>query len=451
MPKRGFAWSRWLMPGLNIKRWLFLFSIGALFLCVGIAMTINYRGFVSFEDWFLQLLYNATGAYDYTILATVGIILVFIGVAFMLLGLRKTIKTIIRAILPSSTDTVSDYIFQNIRLGQGPKVVVIGGGTGLSVLLRGLKLKTSNLTAIVTVADDGGSSGRIREDLQMIAPGDLRNCLVALAEKEGLMEELFKYRFGGTGDLSGHSFGNLFLAALTQVLDGDVEKALDASSKILKVQGRVIPSSMANIKLVATMADGSIVEGESQIPHSGKKIARIALEPSLPQPEGSALRALDEADVIIMGPGSLYTSIMPNLLVDKIADHIRASKATKLYICNVMTQPGETNDYTVGDHVEAIFNHGGKGIIDTVLVNESVIDQELIEKYAETGAKPVVVDGDRLSAMGIRVVKADLMSGSDKAAHNPERLGKVVMDVVYALQTDMEPHILDYYLQRHDH
>lgn len=369
----------------------------------------------------------------------------------MLLGMRKTIKTIIKAILRSDSDKVSDYFFENIRLGQGPKIVVIGGGTGLSTLLRGLKKKTSNLTAIVTVADDGGSSGRIREDLHMIAPGDLRNCLVALAEKEGLMEELFTHRFGGQGNLSGHSFGNLFLAALTETLHGDVEKALEAASKILKVQGRVIPSSTQNVKLVATMEDGSVVEGESRIPHVGKRIAKVQLEPNLPQPEGAALQAIDEADVVILGPGSLYTSIMPNLLIDKIATHVRASKATKIYICNVMTQPGETAGYTVGDHVQAIVDHVGTGVIDIVLANDSSFQDVVLQKYAKVGASPVEVDKERLESLGVRVIKADLMSSEDRAVHNSDRLGKVVMDVIYALQTDIEPHILDYYLQRDDH
>ncbi len=448
---KRFSWSRWLYPGLNIKRWLVLFSIGVLCIGAGLVMIVNYRWFNTFEEWFLQYLYETTGAYDYTVLVSLGILMLLLGSFLALIGLKKTIKTIIGAILPTGSDKVGDYIFQNIRLGQGPKVVVIGGGTGLSTLLRGLKRRTANLTAIVTVADDGGSSGRIREDLQMIAPGDLRNCLVALAEKEGLMEELFKHRFGGNGDLSGHSFGNLFLAALTEVLDGDVERALEASSKILKVQGRVIPSSTENVKLIATMTDGTVVEGESQIPHPGKAIAKLTSEPLLPKPQGAALQAIDEADAIILGPGSLYTSIMPNLLVDKIAEHIQASKAAKLYICNVMTQPGETEGYTVSQHVKAITDHFGEGLIDTVLVNESVIPEEVLLKYEAKGAAPVKVDSEALDTMNVRVIKADLMHGSDKAIHNPDRLGKVVMDVLYALQTDIEPHILDYYLSREDH
>ncbi len=442
---------RWLAPGLNIKRWLFLFSLGVLLLLAGLALLVNYQWLAWLEDLILQLLYRATGAYDYTNLALMGLGVIVVGIIFMIWGTKKVVKTIVNAIVPDNSDGVSDYIFQNIRLGQGPKIVVIGGGTGLSVLLRGLKTKTSNLTAIVTVADDGGSSGRLREDFKMIAPGDLRNCLVALAEKEGLMEKLFRFRFGGEGDLAGHSFGNLFLAALTQILDSDVDKALEASSKILKVRGRVIPSSTEEIKLIAEMMDGTIVEGESNIPHSGKQIKRVFTQPSLPHSEGAALQAIDEADAIIFGPGSLYTSIMPNLLIDKIADHVLASKAAKIYICNVMTQPGETENYTVADHVEAIIKHSKRGIIDTVLINDSIIEEDVLAQYSKVGSMPVTIDTERLHSMGLRAIRANLVDSKDKAVHNSERLGKVVMDVVYALQTDIEPHILEYYLKRDDH
>lgn len=442
---------RWLAPGIRIKRWLLLFSAGVVLLIFGVLMMLNYQWLSLVEDWFLQVLYRATGSYDYTVLAPVGLGLITLGVICMIYGSRKMVKTIVRAIIPDDSDQVGDYIFQNIRLGQGPKIVVIGGGTGLSTLLRGLKTKTSNLTAIVTVADDGGSSGRLREDLKMIAPGDLRNCLVALADKEGLMEKLFKFRFGAAGELSGHSFGNLFLAALTQILDDDIEEALDASSKILKVRGRVIPSTTETVVLSAELEDGSIVRGESRIPNSGKRIKYVFTEPAKPTAEGAALQAIDEADAIIMGPGSLYTSIMPNLLVDKIADHIRASNKAKIYICNVMTQPGETDDYSVADHVQAIQDHAGKDLINMVLVNDSPVSPDTLEQYAKVGAAPVKVDMNRLNQMSLRIVRANLIDGVDKAIHNSERLGKVVMDVVYAMQTDIEPHILEYYLRREDH
>lgn len=441
---------RWLTPGLKLKRWLVVFGIGMFLVVIGVALMLNYQWLSYVEDWFLQMLYEATGSYNYTVLATFGFGAIVLGAILMTIGTKRVGSAVVHAIIPEDTDKVSDYIFQNIRMAQGPKIVVIGGGTGLSTLLRGLKSHTSNLTAIVTVADDGGSSGRLREDFKMIAPGDLRNCLTALAEKEGLMEQLFRYRFGGAGDLAGHSFGNLFLTALTQVLDADIDKALEASSKILKVRGRVIPATVQEISLLAEMEDGTVVAGESQIPKSGKRIKRVFTEPALPRPEGAALRAIDEADAVILGPGSLYTSIMPNLLIDKIADHVRNCKAPKFYICNVMTQPGETDGYTAADHVAALQRLAGDSIIDNVLVNDMPFTDDVINKYKEKGAEPVRVDIDRLDAMGVRTIRANMLKDPGTALHDSERLGKVVMDVVYAMQAGLEPHILEYYLKRED-
>ena len=444
-------WFRWLIPGLNIKRWLALYSLGVGLLIIGISLLFNYQWLSYIEDIVLAYSYSLTGYYNYNVLILVGTILIVIAALLILLGTSKVIKTIIRAVLPDPSSKVSDIIFQNIRLDKGPKIVVIGGGTGLSNLLRGLKSYTSNLSAIVTVADDGGSSGRLREDFQMIAPGDLRNCLVSLAEQEGVMENLFRYRFDGENELSGHSFGNLFITALAQVYDGDIEEALEAASKLLRVRGRVIPSSTEFIKLRAEMTDGTIVEGESNIPHSGKRIRHIYSDPALPKPEGAALRAIDEADVIILGPGSLYTSIIPNLLTDKLASHVRASKANKIYIANVMTQPGETTGYTLNDHVEALIAHGGEGIIDTVLANDGPLPIQMVEQYSAVGSEPLVLDTKKLQDKGIRTIRATLINPQKPAVHDPERLGKVIMDIIHAMQSNTEPHILEYYLQRDDH
>ena len=444
-------WFRWLIPGLNIKRWLALYSLGVGLLIIGISLLFNYQWLSYIEDIVLAYSYSLTGYYNYNVLILVGAVLIGISAILILVGTSKVIKTIIRAVLPDPSSKVSDIIFQNIRLDKGPKIVVIGGGTGLSNLLRGLKAHTSNLSAIVTVADDGGSSGRLREDFKMIAPGDLRNCLIALAEQEGVMENLFRYRFEGNNELSGHSFGNLFITALAQVYDGDIEEALEAASKLLRVRGRVIPSSTEFIQLSAELIDGTIVDGESNIPHAGKKIKRVFSSPEHPKPEGAALRAIDEADVIILGPGSLYTSIIPNLLTDKIADHVRASKANKIYIANVMTQPGETSGYTLADHIQAIIDHSGVGIIDTVLANDGPLPIQMVEQYSAVGSEPVVIDSKRLQDMGIRTVRATLISQEKPAIHDPERLGKVLMDIIYAMKSDMEPRVLEYYLRRADH
>ena len=444
-------WFRWLIPGLNIKRWLALYSLGIGLLIIGISLLFNYQWLSYIEDIVLAYSYFLTGYYNYNVLILVGAVLIGIAAILILLGTSKVIKTIIRAVLPDPSSKVSDIIFQNIRLDKGPKIVVIGGGTGLSNLLRGLKAHTSNLSAIVTVADDGGSSGRLREDFKMIAPGDLRNCLVALAEQEGVMENLFRYRFEGNNELSGHSFGNLFITALAQVYNGDVEEALEAASKLLRVRGRVIPSSTEFIQLSAELVDGTIVDGESNIPHSGQRVKRVFSTPEHTKPEGAALQAIDEADVIILGPGSLYTSIIPNLLTDKIADHVRASKANKIYIANVMTQPGETSGYTLADHVQAIIDHSGIGIIDTVLANDGPLPIQMVEQYSAVGSEPMVIDSKRLQDMGIRTVRATLISQDKPAIHDPERLGKVLMDIIYAMKSDMEPRVLEYYLRRADH
>ncbi|MBQ1890148.1 MAG: YvcK family protein [Selenomonas sp.] len=318
-------------------------------------------------------------------------------------------------------------------MGKGPTVTVVGGGHGLSVLLRGIKSATSNVTAVVTVADDGGSSGRLREELGIIPPGDLRNCLVALADTEPLMEKLFQYRFRGKSELAGHSFGNLFIAAMNEVT-GDVEKALQESSKVLAVKGQVLPASKEHVRLDAIMEDGTVVEGESHIPEVQKRIHRVRLFPENPQPVQSALAALTAADAIILGPGSLYTSIMPNLLVSGVAEALRKSKAVKIYICNVMTQPGETDGYTASMHAKAIIDHGGKGVIDYMLVNSHPISSEMQAYYAEKGAYPVEVDEEAINALGIGFVKADIINESDVIRHDPDKLCRSVMKMVYRLQ-----------------
>lgn len=443
---------RWLSPGINIKRWLFTFGAGMIISCLGFMFMFNYRWIGSLEEVIFRILYEWTGHYNYTILASLGVVFIFIGIVLMAIATRKLIKMIIAALMPNASEELSDLILANMKLSKGPAVTVVGGGTGLSVMLRGLKKKTGNITAVVTVADDGGSSGRIREDLDMIAPGDLRNCLVALAEKEGLMENLFDHRFGGNGGLTGHSFGNLFIAALTEVLEGDVEKALEASSKILKVRGQVIPASTEKIRLVAEMEDGTVVEGESNIPSVHGHIRRIRTLPEHPKAVQSALDAITQADAVIIGPGSLYTSIMPNLLIPDIAQSIQESDAFKIYICNVMTQPGETDGYTVSDHVKAIMSHlQCDKCIDFVIANTGHIPEEMRKRYEKEGSYPVRVDKEELDRMGVTLISGDLINQEGNAVHDPEKLAKILMDLVYALKKDVSPGVLQYYLKRYNH
>jgi uncharacterized cofD-like protein len=287
-------------------------------------------------------------------------------------------------------------------------VVVIGGGTGLSAILRGLKTFPVDITAIVTVADDGGSSGRLRQELDIPPPGDVRNVLVALSEVEPLIEELFQHRFENGEGLSGHSLGNLLLAGMTSIT-GDFAKGVHELSRVLNVRGKVLPAANQSIILKAEMSDGSIVTGESKIPKIGKRIKRVFLTPENVQPLSETLQAIRKADLIVIGPGSLYTSVLPNLLVPGIADEVKKAQARKVYICNVMTQPGETDNYTASDHVQALISHVGPGIIDTVIVNDQQIDKQYLEKYEKEGAKDVVFDIIELQKLPYQIVAEQLL------------------------------------------
>ncbi|WP_041087640.1 gluconeogenesis factor YvcK family protein [Jeotgalibacillus soli] len=289
------------------------------------------------------------------------------------------------------------------------KVVVIGGGTGLSVLLRGLKHYPLDITAIVTVADDGGSSGRIRKDLNIPPPGDIRNVLTALSDVEPLVEEMFQYRFASTNELGGHSLGNLIIAAMTNIT-GDFVHAVQEMSRVLNVRGKVLPSANQSIVLSAEMEDGTVISGESKIPFSGKKIDRVFLSPEHVKALPQAVEAIEEADMVIIGPGSLYTSILPNLLVKEIGKAVCNSKAPKVYICNLMTQAGETLNYTASDHIRAIYKHLGQSCIDYVLVNNELVPEMIQSRYDEEMAKPVLFDIEQLKSLGLKVVYDKIIS-----------------------------------------
>jgi uncharacterized cofD-like protein len=424
---------KWLYPGMKFKRWLALFSAGVMLVSMGLALVFNYKYLDMIEEAIFRAVYMWKGTYDYAITTIIGILVVALGVVLMLAATRYTIRSVIMVLLPDQSERLVDIIYEKRRLGKGPNVTVVGGGHGLSVLLRGIKAATSNVTAVVTVADDGGSSGRLREEFGIIPPGDLRNCLVALADTEPLMEKLFQYRFKGKTELAGHSFGNLFIAAMNEVT-GDMEQALRESSKVLAVKGQVLPASKDHVRLDAVMEDGTVVQGESHIPEVHKQIHRVRLFPEEVQPVQSALDALANADAIILGPGSLYTSTMPNLLVDKVAETIRKSKAIKIYICNVMTQPGETDGYTASMHAKAIIDHGGKGIIDYMLVNDAPISADMQDFYAAKGAYPVEVDEEAINALGVGFVKADIINENEVIRHDPDKLSQAVMNMVYHLQ-----------------
>lgn len=437
---------RWLYPGLTIKRWIFMFSIGLILVIFGVTMMFNYQFFGVVEEWLFRVVFEMTGRYNYAVLVAVGGVVTVIGAVLMIVAFRLLMRRILDSIAPDRTGALGHLLLERARRDRGPSVVAIGGGTGLSTLLRGMKKQTSHLTAIVTVADDGGSSGRLREEMGIIAPGDLRNCLVAMAEKETLMEEVFQHRFGGTGTLAGHSMGNLFLAALMERYR-DPETALEAASEILNVRGKVVPSSTARLRLRAEMEDGTVVDGESRIPQTGKRIRRLRVLPENPTAVPAAIAAMAEADIITLGPGSLYTSVLPNLLVPEMALALRRSQAIKIYICNAMTQPGETDGYTVSDHVRAIFEHVGPGVVDYVLINDHLPPEEVLARYRRQGSLPVAADTDVLKRMGLKYVRANVLAAGETVAHDSDLLAAALVDVAHAVHSDVHPQLLDYYFE----
>jgi uncharacterized cofD-like protein len=322
----------------------------------------------------------------------------------------------------------------------GVRVVAIGGGTGLSMLLRGLKqhvarrrqelgrFPIADLTAIVTVTDDGGSSGRLRREYRIVPPGDIRNCLVALSQDETLMGRLFQYRFHAGRGLRGHSFGNLFLTALSHVT-GDFAEAVRLSGEVLATRGRIFPATIENVSLRAVMEDGSIVSGETRIAHRRRgKIRRLELSPRRVRPLPEVLGAIARADLILLGPGSLYTSVLPNLLVAGVAQAIEKSPATRVYIANLMTQPGETPGFSLADHVRVLQQHTRRKLIDWVVVNNAPISPAVARRYRKTTSVPVLVDAPELQRLGVKSVFADLLEEDAVVRHSSDRLARLLLD-----------------------
>jgi uncharacterized cofD-like protein len=398
---------KWLYPGMRIKRWIFLCAVGML--CIGLgSYTAGLGG-----GWIAG-----------------GILIMCAGVGLMISGMRRMMRSILQVLLPEqSQDQLVEMVYRQRQLERGPKLVAIGGGTGLSTLLMGLKQHTSNITALVTVGDDGGSSGRLRTALRMPPPGDIRNCLVALAGAEPLMRELFQYRFESGEELHGHNFGNLFIAAMMQVT-GDFETAVRESSRVLNIRGRVLPSCNQQVSLVAQMADGRELTGETQIGGAGVRVERLRIEPKNCVASSAVLESIKEADGIILGPGSLYTSILPNLLVQGVTDAIQRSLAPKIYVCNVMTQSSETDGYTAADHVDALVRHTAAQLIDYAIVNTAAVPQSLLQRYKEQQAHPVEVDYDRIRALGAEIVDAPVISTTDYVRHDAEQLGKLIISII---------------------
>lgn len=310
------------------------------------------------------------------------------------------------------------------------KIVAIGGGTGMPVLLRGLKQLPVDLSAIVTVADDGGSSGKLRTELAMPAPGDIRNVIAALADAEPMLIDLFQHRFKDGNGLSGHSMGNLLLAAMTSI-SGDFYNGIKEISRVLKVKGNIYPIANQNVVLHAEMTDGEIVTGESNIPLANKQIKRVFVSPLPVKPLPDAIEAINQADLIVISPGSLYTSVMPNLIVPEIENALRDAPGKVVYVCNVMTQYGETTGYTAGDHIQAIHDHIGVDIVSTIVVNNSAIEQDIRENYAEEHAEPVVYDISRLKSLGLEVIEADIIDHHQrKLRHDTHKIAKLLYEML---------------------
>ncbi len=407
-----------MVPGLRIKRWLGLTLLGLIVLALGLA-------------YLLVELYRAVPLPEEVEYLTLqflprwlrGLLFVAAGGAVALLALWRLNRSFMAPLQPPQGGLGLVDALVNLRQRErGPKVVVIGGGTGLSTMLRGLKHHTANITAILTVADDGGSSGRLRRDLGVLPPGDFRNCIVALADAEPVMARLFQYRFGQGSGLEGHSFGNLFIVALSGIT-GNFEEAIREASRVLAVRGQIMPSTLANVTLCAELSDEAHVRGESKISEATVPIKRVYLQPERAAAYPDAVRAIIEADLVVVGPGSLYTSILPNLLVDGIAKALMASDAVKLYVCNVATQPGETDGFKVADHLQALLRHLRGNPFDAVLANNTVSG----EINPEWKVQRVTASGGTLGLDGPELVLADVVDPRNPLRHDPEKLSAAIM------------------------
>jgi uncharacterized cofD-like protein len=412
-------WLRWLTPGLQIKRWLLLLMLSELVLVLGVGYALKeiYRTLTLPREFF----YITLQFWPYWARA---LIFGIVGVGLLVLSYLKLTQSVLGPFLPgNSTGSIVEMIHAFRVKGRGPRIVAIGGGTGLSALLRGLKTYTSNLSAIVTVADDGGSSGRLRDEYRILPPGDFRQCLVALADAEPLMKQLFDHRFK-EGSLDGHSFGNLFIMAMADVT-GNFEHALRESGKVLAVKGTILPSTLQDVTLVASM-NGRSVEGESKIPKQNEPISHVFLKPDGAQANPEAVQAILNAELVVIGPGSLYTSILPNLLVEGMVEAIKASPALKVLVCNLASQKGETDGYDVDDYLRVIREHVGSNLFDFVLVNSN-------HSHMPTGGQAQVIfkSEDATDHPEVRFIAADVVNVRLPSHHDPDKLARTIMRRVW--------------------
>ncbi|HEX2221311.1 MAG TPA: gluconeogenesis factor YvcK family protein [Candidatus Limnocylindria bacterium] len=415
---RRRALPRWLYPGMHLKRWLVLIFLGIVALGLGGAVFLLdlYRTGDLDE---VPLVYYLTGAFlerpvRAALLGGIGVLITGIGVW----GLMRSIVSP----LVSRGDSVMEVLYTKRYLSRGPRIVAIGGGTGLSTLLRGVKGYSANITAVVAVADDGGSSGRLRQQLGIVPPGDIRNCIAALADAEPLMTQLMQYRFPSGSGLDDHAFGNLFIAAMTAVT-GDFEEAVRESNRVLAVRGQVLPATTVPLSLSAILASGRRVDGQAAISEAGEPIDRVFIEPADVRANPEALERILEADMIVIGPGSLFSSVLPNLLISDIRDAVAAATGLRVYVCNVATQPGETERFTASAHLRTLFDHVGDGFVDYVLVNHAPQPRRL----GPAGFEPVAVDARRLEELPVVVVEENLLDDANPLRHDPARLAAALM------------------------
>ena len=412
--------ARWLIPGLQIKRWFLLYFVGAMLVFVGFLIIFGFRPVF----YMVKFVHHVANVVPTSWLA---VSMVLFGLGLLCIAWSKTNLSLLSAREDFETQDLLESLYRRRKLNNGPKIVAIGGGTGLSMLLKGIKNLTNNITAVVTVGDDGGSSGRLRNEFGILPPGDIRNCIAALAKDEDLVTKLFQYRFKNGEGLEGHSFGNLFLSALISIT-GDMVRAVKESSNVLSIRGVVLPSTLDDMKLVAEMEDGRIIHGESNIPEARGRIKRLFTNPEKCRALPEVIHAIREADIIILGPGSLYTSVIPNLLIEEIAHEVALAKAKKVYVCNIMTQPGETDGYAVSDHIKALFNHAGSDkIIDTVIVNDS-LPVKPSDKYRQQGSFPVIVDSENIEKLGVKIFTKKLIEDSKEGLirHSSARVARAI-------------------------
>jgi uncharacterized cofD-like protein len=434
---------RWLYPGLRVKRWLVLFALSVGCLGLGVAFGLNPgTGPALAADLASALRSPAGRPLPRWVLATV---FSAAGVALAAVSLRGAALSVVEAVAPEASGALGEVLYWRRQTGRGPHIVAIGGGTGLPVLLRGLKRYTGNITAVVTVGDDGGSSGRLRGELGILPPGDIRNCLLALADTEPLMTEVLQHRFQ-RGSLAGHTVGNVLLGGLCEVT-GDFVAAIEAASRVLAVRGRVLPSTVRHVTLAAELEDGRTVHGETAIAAAGGRIRRLRLVPEDADALPQAVEAVLGADVVVIGPGSLYTSLLPNLCLPALRQALQRTRALRVFVVNVMTQPGETSGYSAADHLAALQAHLGRPGVDLVLVNSGRVSEERLAPYREQGAAPVVADLERCAALGVQVVARDVVSRQGLVRHDPDRLAAAVLEEALRRLGPPGPrHLLDYYL-----